>query len=183
MKIDKAEALWVKMPLKFPFETSYGRETHVQTVLVRLYSEGLAGWGEAATSSFPDYCYETPSVALLALEKYFFPAVVGKDFDDPAALAASGSTVVVPGEVESSVLFELISLPEDDFDRMPPEGAGQCRTGPGCRSRKPTSCYHWCCTVPYEPAFRATRGRRLRCGWTGTGLPVARSAAAPGHSS
>ncbi len=93
MKIEKAEAFWVKMPLKFPFETSYGRETHVETVLVRLEGEGLVGWGEAAVSSFPDYCYETPSVALLALQKYFMPLVVGQDFEDPAALLAACSHV------------------------------------------------------------------------------------------
>ncbi len=76
------------MPLKFPFETSYGRQTERESVLVKLYSEGLCGWGEAAVSDYPDYCHETPSVALLVLSKYLFPAVVGREFEDPLALSS-----------------------------------------------------------------------------------------------
>lgn len=87
MKIERAEAIVVIMPLKFPFETSYGRETENTTVLVRLFGEGGVGWGEAAVSCEPDYCYETPSVSFLVLEKYLFPQVVGRDFKDPFELA------------------------------------------------------------------------------------------------
>jgi len=93
VKIERAEAIAVRVPLKFPFETSYGREVANEAVLVRLYSEGLSGWGEAAVPAHPDYCYETPAVALLALEKYFLPEVVDKDFDGPESLLASISHV------------------------------------------------------------------------------------------
>jgi O-succinylbenzoate synthase len=89
LRVERAEAIAVKMPLKFPFETSYGRQSERETVLVRLFSGGVSGWGEAAVSEYPDYCCETPSVALLVLEKYFFPLVVGKDFDDPAHMLFS----------------------------------------------------------------------------------------------
>ncbi len=88
MKIERAEAVSVKIPLKFAFETSYGRQTERETVLVKLESEGLTGWGEAAVSECPDYCYETPPVSLLVLEKYVFPRVVGKSFETPEDLAA-----------------------------------------------------------------------------------------------
>jgi len=84
MKIERAEACSIKMPLKHAFETSYGRQTEREVVLVKLFSEGLVGWGEAAVSEYPDYCGETPPVSLLALEKYFLPAIMDKDFKDPA---------------------------------------------------------------------------------------------------
>lgn len=35
------------------------------------------------------------------------------------------SKAIVPGETEKSDLFEVISLPDDDGDKMPPEGKGR----------------------------------------------------------
>lgn len=93
MKIELAEAFHVKMPLKFAFETSYGRQTHREVVLVRLISDGLSGWGEAAVSEYPDYSYETPAVAMLVMERYLFPEVVGRDFKDPESLVSALSKV------------------------------------------------------------------------------------------
>ncbi|MFO8056087.1 MAG: o-succinylbenzoate synthase [bacterium] len=89
MKIERAEACSIKMPLKTAFETSYGRQSEREVVLVKLYSEGLVGWGEAAVSEYPDYCGETPPVSLLMLEKYFFPLITGRDFRDPAEFLAA----------------------------------------------------------------------------------------------
>jgi len=89
VKIERAEAVCIRMPLKFAFETSYGRETEREAVLVRLDSEGLSGWGEAAVSNYPDYSYETPDVSMVILEKYLLPLVAGMEFDDPAGLCAA----------------------------------------------------------------------------------------------
>ncbi len=83
MKIERADACSIKMPLKNAFETSYGRQTEREVVLVKLMSEGLAGWGEAAVCEYPDYCGETPPICLLALEKYFFPLIAGQEFESP----------------------------------------------------------------------------------------------------
>lgn len=89
MKIERAEAICVKMPLKYEFETGYGRQSERKTVLVRLFSDGGSGWGEAAVSEYPDYCHETPEVAMLVLKKYLLPLVVGGDFEQPRDLMAA----------------------------------------------------------------------------------------------
>ena len=86
MKIERAEVITIKIPMKFGFETSYGRQDARETVLVRLFSGGMSGWGEAAVSENPDYCYETPPVAMMVLEKYLLPRVVGHEFNDPYEL-------------------------------------------------------------------------------------------------
>ncbi|MDR7500279.1 MAG: o-succinylbenzoate synthase, partial [Armatimonadota bacterium] len=45
MKIERAELRIVELPLVFPFETSFGREETKTCVLVRLFADGLEGWG------------------------------------------------------------------------------------------------------------------------------------------
>lgn len=89
MKIERADLYLVSLPLRFGFETSYGRQTTRETLLVRLRSGGLEGWGEAAGVARPDYTYETEAVSALALEKYFLPRVVGRKFSDPPAFTAA----------------------------------------------------------------------------------------------
>lgn len=45
---------------------------------------------------------------------------------DPADIAGmiGAGKAIVPGDVEKSDLFELVTLPDDDEDRMPPAGKG-----------------------------------------------------------
>ena len=93
MRIQRVDLIQLELPLVGHFETSYGRQTERETVLVRLVSEGISGWGEAAVSEYPDYCYETPAVALLSLQKYFFPLVAGRDFVFPQELVSELSRV------------------------------------------------------------------------------------------
>ncbi|OGP61278.1 MAG: o-succinylbenzoate synthase [Deltaproteobacteria bacterium RBG_13_61_14] len=85
MKMERADLYLVRLPLKFGFETSYGRQTHRETLLIRLAGAGLEGWGEAAGVEFPDYTYETAAVSALALERYFLPRVLGRRFTEPKA--------------------------------------------------------------------------------------------------
>ncbi len=59
MRIEQIEIRHLELPLVHPFETSFGREEVRQTILVAVRSDGLTGWGEAATSAGPWYEYET----------------------------------------------------------------------------------------------------------------------------
>lgn len=49
---------------------------------------------------------------------------VALDLDEVAKEIGSGKAIV-PGDPDKSDLFEVVSLPEDDGDRMPPEGKGR----------------------------------------------------------
>ncbi|MBK9604397.1 MAG: hypothetical protein IPO36_21570 [Anaerolineales bacterium] len=50
MKIDSAVLHHLSMPLVSPFETSFGRETDRECVLIELRSEGLVGYGECVAT-------------------------------------------------------------------------------------------------------------------------------------
>jgi o-succinylbenzoate synthase len=91
MHIEQIEIRYVEMPLVHPFETSFGREDARHTVVVAARSEGLTGWGEAATSAEPWYEYETVETCWHVLRDFLGPAIVGRDVvcaEDVARLMA-----------------------------------------------------------------------------------------------
>ena len=63
MKIDRIELHRVSIPLVRPFETSFGREEKEVHIIIKLFSEGLVGYGESAVSLNPGYSYETVDTA------------------------------------------------------------------------------------------------------------------------
>jgi O-succinylbenzoate synthase len=77
MRIEQVEIHDVSLPLVHPFETSFGREEVRQTIIVAVRSEGLTGWGEAATSAGPWYEYETVETCWHVLREFLAPGVVG----------------------------------------------------------------------------------------------------------
>jgi O-succinylbenzoate synthase len=83
MRIEQIEIRHVELPLVHPFETSFGREDVRQTVLVAVRSEGLTGWGEAATSAGPWYEYETVETCWHVLSEFLGPRVAGQEVNSP----------------------------------------------------------------------------------------------------
>ncbi|OFX15363.1 MAG: o-succinylbenzoate synthase [Armatimonadetes bacterium RBG_19FT_COMBO_69_19] len=83
MKIEHAELRVIELPLVFPFETSFGREETKTCVLVRLFADGLEGWGEAPAAAAPLYNEETVGTAWHVLEDFILPAVLGRDLPHP----------------------------------------------------------------------------------------------------
>ena len=79
MRIDQVEIRYIQLPLVHPFETSFGREDERDTILVAVRSEGLTGWGEAATSLGPWYEYETVETSWHVLRDFLGPRLVGQD--------------------------------------------------------------------------------------------------------
>lgn len=70
------------MPLVSPFETSFGRETNRQCVIVEVHSEGLVGWGECVATRDPGYNYETTGTAMHILKDFIAPLLLGQDVKD-----------------------------------------------------------------------------------------------------
>lgn len=85
MRIDRAELRQVELPLVFPFETSFGREEIKACLLVRLFADGLEGWGEVPAGTAPLYNEETVGTAWHVLEAFVLPAVLGREIAHPAA--------------------------------------------------------------------------------------------------
>ena len=83
MQIEQIEIRHVELPLVHPFETSFGREDVRQTVLVAVQSQGLTGWGEAATSAGPWYEYETVETCWHVLTQFLAPKLAGQEVHSP----------------------------------------------------------------------------------------------------
>ena len=84
MKIDLLTLYHVSMPLVAPFETSFGRETERQCILITLHADGLTGYGECVATRDPGYNYETSGTAWHILQDFIAPLILGKDVLDAA---------------------------------------------------------------------------------------------------
>jgi o-succinylbenzoate synthase len=82
MKIESITLHHISMPLVAPFETSFGRETDRQCVLMTLKSEGLTGYGECVATRDPGYNYETAGTAWHILKEFVAPLILGQDVLD-----------------------------------------------------------------------------------------------------
>jgi O-succinylbenzoate synthase len=88
MKIDRIDLNLVRLPLVRTFRTSSSTKDHLDHILVRVESEGLAGWGECASPSDPYYCPETVETCWHLLEDFLGPLVLGREWDDIDGLVA-----------------------------------------------------------------------------------------------
>ena len=70
MKIDRIVLRQVRMPLVHFFETSFGRTTERDIILVEAVSDGVSGWGEVTAGENPFYNEEWTDSAWLILRDY-----------------------------------------------------------------------------------------------------------------
>jgi o-succinylbenzoate synthase len=82
MKIESLTLHHITMPLVAPFETSFGRETDRQCILITLQADGLTGYGECVATRDPGYNYETSGTAWHILMDFIAPLILGKDLSD-----------------------------------------------------------------------------------------------------
>ncbi len=79
MKIESITLHHISMPLVAPFETSFGRETDRQCVLITLQADGVTGYGECVATRDPGYNYETAGTAWHILTEFVAPLILGQD--------------------------------------------------------------------------------------------------------
>ncbi len=83
MKIEHISLHHIRMPLVSPFETSFGRTSDRECILLALSSDGVTGFGECVADREPGYCYETCGTAWHLLRDFIVPAVLGRDIQAP----------------------------------------------------------------------------------------------------
>ena len=54
MQIEKIEILRIEKPIRSPYTTAFGAAVAFNSIMVKLTSGKLSGWGEAAPWGFPD---------------------------------------------------------------------------------------------------------------------------------
>ena len=73
MKIDAIILHHLRMPLVAPFETSFGRTTDRESILISIQSESMIGYGECVADRDPGYSYETTGTAWHILKDFIDP--------------------------------------------------------------------------------------------------------------
>ena len=93
MKIERIDLFHISMPLVSPFGTSFGVQLDRDCLIMKVYAEGLIGWGECVATNDPGYSYETAVTAWHILSDFLIPTVLGKDLQEPEELQAWLSSV------------------------------------------------------------------------------------------
>jgi len=86
MKIDRIELYHVAMPLIYPWRTAYGEDAAIHSVLCRMSSGSVDGWGESAPFAAPCYSPEWAGGIFALTRDWLAPAVVGQDIETGAQL-------------------------------------------------------------------------------------------------
>jgi len=84
MKIDRIDIIRVKVPFVHPFETSFTRFVERDALLVKVYSEGLVGYGECKAFHAPLYNPEDNGTCHHIIKNLLIPLILHKEIADPA---------------------------------------------------------------------------------------------------
>lgn len=79
MRIDRIELFHVAMPLIYPWRTAYGEDTAIHSVLCRMSSGSVDGWGESAPFAAPCYSPECAGGLFVVSRDWLAPQLVGQD--------------------------------------------------------------------------------------------------------
>ena len=83
MKIDAIDIRELKLELKHPFETSFGRVSHQHFLILTVTVDGIPGWSECVADEEPSYSYETVITARHIIEDFIAPTVFRHEFNHP----------------------------------------------------------------------------------------------------
>ncbi len=79
MKIDRIELFHVAMPLIYPWRTAYGEDADIHSVLCRVTSGSVDGWGESAPFAAPCYSPEWAGGVFALARDWLAPRLVGRE--------------------------------------------------------------------------------------------------------
>lgn len=87
MKIEQVELRRLHVPLKAAFETSFGRFTFRDCILVGVSGEGETGYAESVAMPTPYYNEEMTDTVWYMLQHFLIPQLVGKQVERPEEIA------------------------------------------------------------------------------------------------
>ena len=108
LKLERIELREIELPLKFPFETSFGRTTRRRILIVKVFNrDGASGYGECVASENPFFNHETIDSAWLIMAKYIVPMLAAAKVESAAqvndALAPIRENRMAKAGVEAAV--------------------------------------------------------------------------------
>ncbi|HVR71138.1 MAG TPA: o-succinylbenzoate synthase [Vicinamibacteria bacterium] len=87
LRLDRIEARHVRLPLRHPFETSFGRTTVKEFLLVSVTAGGVTGHGECVADTDPFYLPETLGTVRHVLREFLAPLAFAAELRHPRELA------------------------------------------------------------------------------------------------
>ncbi len=93
MKIEQLTFSHLRMPLKSPFETSFGRSETRDCILIEAQAGGLSGYGECVADRDPGYSYETSGTAWHILSEFIAPLVLKQEIASPQAFQERAASI------------------------------------------------------------------------------------------
>jgi len=109
MKVEAVTLRELRMPLKYFFETSFGRTESRRVLLVTAHCEGVDGWAECVAGDAPFFSYEWIETAWLTIREFLAPAVIGTKISqakESAGLMARVRGQKVKKKVRENVDFD-----------------------------------------------------------------------------
>jgi len=108
LRLEKIELREIKLPLKAPFETSFGVTTKRRILIVCIFDrDGACGYGECTAPEKPFYNHETVDTAWFIISKFIAPLLSRADVKTAeevgAALAPIRGNRMAIGAVEAAV--------------------------------------------------------------------------------
>lgn len=79
MKIDRIELFHVAMPLISPWRTAYGEDAEIHSVLCRMTSGSVTGWGESTPFAAPCYSPEWAGGVYETARQWLAPRLLHED--------------------------------------------------------------------------------------------------------
>jgi len=93
LKLERIELREIELPLKSPFETSFGRTTRRRILIVTVFNhDGASGYGECVASENPFFNHETIDTAWLITTRYIARLLTAA----PVESAAQVNNVLAP---------------------------------------------------------------------------------------
>jgi o-succinylbenzoate synthase len=106
-KVEQIVLRHIRMPLVHFFETSFGRTSDRDIVIVEVQSGGISGWGEVTAGENPFYNEEWTGSIWPLLIDYVCPRVLNFELDSPAGVYARTAHIrghnMARGGVEAAV--------------------------------------------------------------------------------
>jgi len=127
--IDRLELRLLKLPLVHFFETSFGRIHDKHFILVRVFGDGVVGYGECVAEQDPYYSAETNETCWHIIRDFIAPRVIGAQFTHPRELFPA--LKAIRGHNMAKAAVEMAAW--DLFARQ--QGVPLCRALGGTRDR------------------------------------------------
>jgi len=108
LQLDRLELREIEMPLRWPFETSFGLTSHRRILIVTVFDKsGAQGYGECTAPEDPFFNHETVDTASIIIAKYVVPLLAGADVERASkvngALERIRGNRMAKGAVETAI--------------------------------------------------------------------------------